>query len=388
MPAILTLKRTHLVTSEELVTPEVLPGMRGKIQLPQKLFEHRDSDEIWLTVVFKLKNATSWADSGHEIAWMQTQIEPTAALSIPATPSAPTHIQINSSKLKHTISGHNFSMTFDRAQGQLTKWLFHGQALFTSDPATGSALTPSFWRAPTDNDMPSDLPYWQRFGLDAMTFQLRSFEISKEGSSVKVETYAYLSPPILAWGFDAKMTYTITADGSLTIKTHLQPVGAMPKTLPRIGLNIRLDTSLDNASWFGLGPGEAYPDKRSSQKHGIYTATTSELHTPYEVPQENGNRMETRWVEMVNGQGSGVRATMKRDGEQVRFNWAAGRYAPRMLEKARHPCDLIKEDAVLWRIDEAVAGVGSAACGPGVREEYQVKCGEVEFEVRFESVDG
>jgi beta-galactosidase len=29
------------------------------------------------------------------------------------------------------------------------------------------------------------------------------------------------------------------------------------------------------------------------------SAEVSELHTPCEVPRENGNRMATRWVEMT-----------------------------------------------------------------------------------------
>jgi beta-galactosidase len=385
--AILTFERNQLIASGELAIPEVLPGKQGKIQLPQKLFEHQGSDELWLTVVFKLKTASSWADSGHEIAWMQTQIENPGRLSVLDEPSASTHIQVNSSKLEHMVSGHGFSFHFDRAQGQLTQWTSHGQKIFVTDPATRSALTPSYWRAPTDNDMPFELPYWQRFGLDAMSSQLRSFEISTEDRCVKLSIHTYVSAPILAWGFDTKMTYTITPDGSLAVKTHLIPVGSIPKILPRIGLNVRLHESFDNASWFGLGPGEAYPDKRSAQKHGCYTATTSELHTPYEVPQENGNRMETRWVEMLNENGKGVRATMKRNGKAYPFNWAAGRYSPEMLFKAKHPCDLVKEDAVLWRVDAEVAGVGSAACGPGVAEVHQVKCEEVEFEVKFASVE-
>ena len=251
---------------------------------------------------------------------MQTQLENLTALSILDVPSSSIHIQIHSSKLEHNISGHSFSFNFDRAQGQLTEWISQGQVVFTKDPVTGSALTPSFWRAPTDNDMTSELPYWKRFGLDAMTSQLRSLEISSEQGCVRLNIHTYLSAPILAWGFNAKMIYTITASGGLTIKIHLTPVGSMPKNLPRIGLNVRLHESFDNASWLGLGPGEAYPDKRSSQKHGWYTATTEELYTPYEVPQENGNRMETRWVEMLNRQGKGVRARMSTNGQQVRFN--------------------------------------------------------------------
>jgi len=68
------------------------------------------------------------------------------------------------------------------------------------------------------------------------------------------------------------------------------------------------------------------------------------------------------------------------------LNWAAGWYGPEALDRARHPCDLVKEDAVLWRLDGAVSGVGSAACGPGIGEKYRVRCEEVHFGIQLESV--
>ena len=376
-----------MIDSGDLIIPQILPGKQVKIDLPCKLPERRDADELWLSVMFKLKQATAWADAGHEIAWIQTQIETSRAPLGKRTLHSSAHIEVNSSKLEHRISGHGFSFCFDRARGYLTQWISHGRSILAEDPSEGLVLSPSFWRAPTDNDMPYDLGYWQRFGLDAMTSELRSFDVFKEESSVKLDVVTYISPPILAWGFDTKTTYVIASDGSLTVKTHLKPVGSQPKSLPRIGLNVRLHKSLNTVAWLGLGPGESYPDKCSSQKHGCYTATLAELHTPYEVPQENGNRMETRWVEMLDVSGKGVRATMTRDDKPSRFNWAAGKYSPEMLMNAKHPCDLVEEDAVLWRLDAKVAGVGSAACGPGVREEYQVKCEEVEFEVRLEAVE-
>ncbi|MCV5153381.1 beta-galactosidase small subunit, partial [Escherichia coli] len=44
-----------------------------------------------------------------------------------------------------------------------------------------------------------------------------------------------------------------------------------------------------------------------------------------------------------------------------------------------HPCDLVEEDATLLRLDAKVAGVGTAACGPGVREDLLVKVEEMKF---------
>jgi beta-galactosidase len=215
---------------------------------------------------------------------------------------------------------------------------------------------------------------------------------------VRLRSTTYLSPPVLAWGFFATTTYTVSASGALTISTHLVPTGSFPQHLPRIGLDIALSNTLSRAAYFGLGPGESYPDKHSAQKVGIYTAPVDQLHTSYEVPQENGNHMGARWVKMVDERGNGVRATRTtapnqaaqisergRDDEQ--FHWAASRYSAAELTGARHPHELVASpDTVFWRLDVETAGVGTGACGPGVMEKYQVKCREVEFGFRLDPV--
>ena len=386
---LLTILSSRTLDSGELVMPKIPAGQQGEIPLPSEFFDHSSCEEVWLTVTFIMKTASAWTDAGHEVAWMQSRIKcQTPALRAIPLHSPTSDILVDSSKLWYKITGDGFSFTFDRVRGSLTQWDANGRPLCLSDPATSSAFTPSFWRCPTDNDIPSQLGYWQKYGLDSLTSQLRYIKLSSDKTSASVEVSAYISPPILAWGFNATIRYVIDSAGSLTVLTHLEPVGSYPESLPRVGLDIRLNPVFDTASWFGLGPGESYPDKCSSQKLGCYNATLGNLHTPYEVPQENGNRMETRLVEMTDISGRGVRATMKRGGEPSRFNWQAGKYSPQTLMAAKHPCDLEEEDVVIWRVDAEVAGVGSAACGPGVRDEYQVKCREMEFEIRLETVEG
>jgi beta-galactosidase len=68
------------------------------------------------------------------------------------------------------------------------------------------------------------------------------------------------------------------------------------------------------------------------------------------------------------------------------FNWAASRYSAVTIEEAKHPCDLIEENATLLRLDAKVAGVGSAACGPGVTGKDLVHVQGVTFGFRLESV--
>lgn len=154
----------------------------------------------------------------------------------------------------------------------------------------------------------------------------------------------------------------------------IKPSGAAPRTVPHVGILLRLNSSLDHASWFGLGPGEAYADKKAAQRIGLWSANINELHTSYEVPQENGNRLDTRWLRISDQRGEGglkVRIVSTGDEaaqeqEQRLFEWGLSKYSAETLETAKHPCDLIgkEEKAVLLRLDKKMAGVGTGACGP------------------------
>jgi beta-galactosidase len=296
-----------------------------------------------------------------------------------------TSLEIHTTGTSQTIIGQTFSITFSRVTGNVSTWLVNGHALLEPDPQTNAALSVSFWRPPTSNDMPFDLPEWRRFGIDNLASHLRSFHIARRSDgSVQITTKSFICTPILAWGFQATSLYTIAVDGTLTVSIQLKPEGPAPKTLPRMGLDLYLTDSLDNVTWFGRGPGESYADKKESQKMGIYKADTAQLHTPYEVPQENGNRLDTRWLRVADGRGWGLKAIRTAAGSinnsdsihSAPFQWVASRYSAQMIENAKHPRDLIAEKAVRLRLDIASAGVGTGACGPRAFEKYQVPCEE------------
>jgi beta-galactosidase len=79
---------------------------------------------------------------------------------------------------------------------------------------------------------------------------------------------------------------------------------------------------------------------------------------------------------------------MKMNDLPDRFNWQAGMYTQESLTAAKHPCGLLEDDSALWRVDAESVGVRSGTCGPGVKDEYQVKCREMKFEVRLEAIEG
>jgi len=380
----LTLRRSSLLASGTLELPAIAPGSSATIPVPT-VAAITDSKETYLTLSFLSRESTAWADAGHEVAWFQHRL----SMPKPTTPAslsnAPSQLKCLDSGIYTTIQGNGFSVVFDRARGYITKWVSDGISLLEADPATKAALLPSFWRAPTDNDNPLSVPYWRRFGVDALTSQLRSSTITSHAGYVSINTVTFISPPVLDWGFVATTKYTVSSAGTLSIAVHLKPTGYIPAHVPRIGLDLRLPEGFETIQWNGLGPGESYPDKRSAQRIGVWTAkSVAELQTPYEVPQENGNRMGTRWVALRSRHGATIRATAGPGEEwsnnsEGTFNWLASRHSTASLENAKHPCDLAVEQATLLRLDAHVAGVGTAACGPGVREDLLVKVEETRF---------
>ncbi|KAH8199776.1 hypothetical protein TruAng_006057 [Truncatella angustata] len=381
---------TILIESAELSLPKLESWTRAELSLPVDLAKFKDSsNEIFLTIDIKLRSITNWASASHEIAWWQHKVSSGNPMT-PARLLTSSKISTEESRTRLEITGADWSISFDKVRGYMASWTQGGRSLVEMDPKHKAALIPNFWRAPTDNDRPGDinipgsLPYWKHYGVDALTSQLRAFSWIGGDEDVKITAHTYLSPPILDWGYNVHALYTISNSGKLTVNIKAQPVGAAPRQIPRLGLNLRLPSRLRSAKWLGLGPGESYPDKRGAQRIGIWSQRVEDLETAYDVPQENGNRLETRWLRISDEYGAGIQA--KLTSAPGHFSWTAGRHGAEALERAKHPCDLVPEDATLLNLSAKVAGVGTAACGPGVREDLQVKVQEDEFEFVLQAV--
>ncbi|KAG5949934.1 hypothetical protein E4U53_005633 [Claviceps sorghi] len=382
----------HILASGQLALPNLPPGKASHIPLPDTVSTFKSSKEVYLTISVKLAHETPWADSHHEVAFFQHCVQTASEASketLLALNRLSSTIQVSSERSITTVSGLNFSYKFDRARGFLISWTANGEEMLSVDEAVGGAIYPSFWKPATDNDVSGSLPYWQRFGVDQLTSQLRSFAVdTSRGDEVVIRAHTFVTPPVLAWGFHCEVEYTITVTGLLRVNmARLHTTGSVPEHIPRIGFNLRLDKALDRAKWFGLGPGESYPDKKSSQRVGVWQVDhVADLHVPYDVPQENGNRMATRWIRLTNNRPrpSGIRA--RRIGDDSTFSFVASRHSAETVQAARHPTDLVEDDATLLRLDVEVAGVGTGACGPAVREDLMVRCKDMSFGFELEYV--
>lgn len=190
----------------------------------------------------------------------------------------------------------------------------------------------------------------------------------------KVELRAERKPPAR---FDCEYTYTIYGSGDVVIETHVVPQVDVP-FLPRLGLQMQLPGGYEQFTWYGRGPHENYVDRKEGARVGLYSGTVDEQYVPYIVPEENGNKTEVRWVALTSADGIGLLAV----GMPL-MEVSAHHYTTEDLTQARHTYELVRREEITLNLDYAQSGLGSASCGPGRLEKYQLKPEEVRYRVRL-----
>ncbi|MER7370211.1 beta-galactosidase domain 4-containing protein, partial [Nonomuraea wenchangensis] len=292
-----------------------------------------------LTVRALLAADQPWAPAGHEVAWSQTRL--------PSEPPAPAGA---ASDLPGTVF----------AGGRLTR-------LFGVE-VEGPRL--DLWRAPTDNDRYSGLEArWRALGLHRLTH--RTDAVERDGDTLTVRTR--VAPAAGDLGMRATYRWTATG-GALLLRVDVEPEGDWSDPIPRLGLTMTLPgAAVDRITWFGRGPGEAYPDTGLAARVGRWSATVEELQTPYVRPQENGHRADVRWADL---------GPFRVSGEPV-FGLTARRWSTAELAAARHRPDLTPGDRVHLHLDLAHQGIGTATCGPGPLPRYDLYARPATFTLRF-----
>jgi beta-galactosidase len=178
--------------------------------------------------------------------------------------------------------------------------------------------------------------------------------------------------------FETRYRYRVYGTGDLTVEVEADPNQSLVDTvddyLPKVGLRTELPRAFDRFEWFGRGPTETYPDRKSGTPVGRYEGSVDEQYVPYIPPTDNGNKTDTRWAALSNGEvgllGAPLEGTTNVNLEQ----WAN-------LDEADHEHELEARETVALDLDHAVSGVGGTPVQ--LNEDYQVKPEPVSFGVRL-----
>lgn len=264
--------------------------------------------------------------------------------------------------------GENFSYTFSKRYGTFTSMKVKGKEQIVEKPFL------SAWRAPIDNDrrFVNDWGngYWKAESLDKIFNKVYSTTIHKGVITVLNSVAGVSHKPFI----HNTVTYRVDTNGRVDVdlKATLREDAIW---LPRFGFEFTLPETANKFSYFGMGPYESYCDMCHGSYMGSFESTADDEYVNYVVPQEHGNHIGVKKLEIGN-------LIFKAKNNPMEIN--VSKYSSKELTKAMHIDELETDGFIHLRVDYKVSGVGSNACGPELMEKYRVNEKKFEFAYSIE----
>ncbi|WP_265714107.1 glycoside hydrolase family 2 TIM barrel-domain containing protein [Sphingobacterium sp. InxBP1] len=302
-------------------------------------FKRTADHEYQLDIQFRLREATAWAPRGFVVSSSQVRLQerPNMLRKLPNTGSA---LKKTETTEDIQVAGKEFQVIFDKSTGSLSSFIYGGQEVIKE------AVRPNFTRPATDNDRrgwkpEKKLKYWYS--------EPKLVSLTAQPKGPDYEFRAQYALP----GDSAKVqvVYMVKSSGIVSVDYQLH-VKAGLSNLPKVGLQMGINPTFEDIQYYGLGPMENYPDRAYGFDLGVYHMNIDQLMEHYLYPQENGNRMDVRWMHLK-GKNAGLLVV----GQQP-LSMSAWPYSQQAIVAAKHWFKLKKEDKITLNVDLKQMGVG------------------------------
>jgi beta-galactosidase len=254
--------------------------------------------EYFLNVWAATKADSPWAKAGHIIASEQFKLpvgERKEGFAVD-TAKLPAFASLTDTAESVIATGAGFSITFDKAAGEITSIKKNGKELIAAGPRI------NHWRHPGDNDLSRGPGQYNATFADPWRNSAKQAIQTQRGADGK--SIAITVPSALQNGASNKTTYTIYSNGEIVVENTL--TSELENYLLRVGMKLEMPEGYQNLAYYGRGPGENYVDRATGNHVGIYKAKVADMYTPYTRPQFFGNRTGVRWMAVTNASGDGL----------------------------------------------------------------------------------
>ncbi|MCQ2484178.1 MAG: DUF4981 domain-containing protein [Clostridia bacterium] len=348
----------------------IAPQTERVITVP---YSHNYTDgEYLLTLSYCYKEANEWHEKDEEISFTQFDVMNIRVPRIKPEKMAKMYTRNG----EHTIIAGG------------TTALIKNDQIVSLDFGNGNILSgdsfkPNFFRALTDNDRNyfNFYPALRRlnplYTWDCVSRLIKPTLVNLDGfsGSSVIATYKWRSPLTM----NVITEFIFNSDGSVDISQNMTGL-VLP--MLKAGARVGISRNFCNVKWYGRGPHESYCDRKTGQKIGIYEMSIDKLEHRYMRPQENGNRTDTRRLEITDKNGNGFAVTT-----DSTFDFSIHPYSQEKLEKAKHLYELEEDDFLTLNIDHRQRGVGGDMPGAAfLHDKYKLRSGEYSYHVRLEKI--
>lgn len=324
-------------------------GESVEVRLPVDL--RSSPDQAWITVRARLRSATPWAPTGHEVANGQVVIP--ARIRSGSAPRRQGSAKVEEDGVEVEVN--------DAGELAAIRW--------RDREILAAPIRPTIWRSRIDNDgvepgtlgIPGVHTRWLAWHLRAPLRAAGPATRARRGGCEVTTTDSSID------GVRFRQQFTVTGR-----QVRLVCVADVPDgrgDLPRLGHRFAVPPGAEWISWRGRGPHESYADRLASAPLGDWTSTIGAQYVPYMRPQDHGHHVDTSTFDVNSGDQPlfSVRAD---PGEH--FSFAVRRHSDEDLEAASIPPELPRRTEAFVHIDHRLRGVGTGSCGPDTLSPYRI----------------
>ncbi len=327
----------------------------------------------YLNLYFRTNMATLWADAGYEVGFEQFELQSEAMPVLEKKPMKQT-FAVSETVDRIVVTDGDCVYAIDRIHGLLSSVVKSGKELLVTP------VTPTIWRAPTDNDVSVKQMWYANF-YHKMTVQCRACTVKQiDDTQICVEASLVMSAPALWPLLRIHATYCFTRGNGVELIQDVR-VEREQAFLPRFGVEFQMPAGYEKLSYFGRGPAESYADKKQASRVSRYATTVTD-HFEHNIrPQENMAHTETRWVEIGTLAGHGLLAL--NTGSSPSFSFNCSHFTARQLTETAHDFELNPLEETVVNLDYRQSGIGSNSCGPELPQALRLNETEFRFAVRL-----
>ncbi|MHC4213215.1 MAG: beta-galactosidase, LacZ type [Planctomycetota bacterium] len=321
--------------------------------------------EYFLNLSFVTKNDAPLVNRGHEIAWEQFKLPLYKELSA---------VSSEQPELKMIEQDNVVQL----ARGTISSLRYKEKDLISRGPL------PDFWRPFNDNEARplkrrkyNDI--WRNVGPGWKVTQVK---VLRKGPGVVIIEVAGALPDVKA---TCGITYVFNGNGEIEVSVNYEPGKPNKKWKGphRFGVELLARAGLENVSWFGRGPNPTYSD-RKFERVGLFESTVDKEWIDYSRPQENGNKVDVRWITLMDDAGTGLLFK----GEPI-LSVGARHYSKDQMEKSRYSFQMKRSEDIYVNIDMRQLGVGGInSWSATALKPYLLKNEPMSYRFRMHPFDG
>ncbi len=356
------------IQSGELGRLNIAAGDFDVVEIPLKAIKYKSECEYWVRVSLVEAEDRLWCKAGHEVAKERMLLRAKSAESKPYISTSKSTLSLEESADSYTLSTKLFSAEISKQSGFITSYKSRGAELMSAP------LMPNFIRPSVDNDIrgasygyfKKSRTFWEAYRKQ---LAVEAISVDEKGTSTIVAV-KYRA----AQGVALETTYEVFSDGMVDLRMAMDCEEGTPDVI-RYGVTMGVPASYSQTTYYGFGPHENYIDRVSSAEVGEYDFATNDLFHNYVQPQESGNRMGVRWLDLKSKAN-----TMAFVGEEE-FAFAVWQFSGENIDTATHPYELKPLGYYTVNIDLTQAALAGTLSS--ILPHYEIKAGGQNLQFRF-----